>query len=63
MKKRNLTLYILTLVGIVLLVGAIVSLWADKIKTSEAGALLFVGSSLMLLTSLIKKKFIKFDKI
>jgi hypothetical protein len=63
MKKRNLTLYILTLGGIVLLIGAIASLWADKIKTSEAGALLFVGSSLTLLTSLIKKKFIKLDKI
>lgn len=62
MKKRNLPFYILTLGGIFLLIGAIVSLWADKIKTSEPGALLFVGSSLMLLTSLIKKKFIKLDK-
>lgn len=63
MKKINLTFYILTLGGIVLLIGAFASTWADKIKTSEAGALLFVGTSLTLLTSLIKKKFIKFDKI
>ncbi len=63
MKKRNLTFYILTLGGILLLIGAIAIIWADKIKTSEAGALLFIGTSLMLLTSLIKKRFIKFDKI
>ncbi len=62
MKKRNLQFYILTLGGIFLLIGAIVSLWADKIKTSEASALLFVGTSLTFLTSLIKKKFIKLDK-
>ncbi|MBI5745635.1 MAG: hypothetical protein HZA13_01365 [Nitrospirae bacterium] len=62
MKKRNITFYLLTLCGTLLLIGIVLNLWADKIKTSETGALLFVGSSLTLLTSLIKKKFIKLDK-
>lgn len=63
MKKRNITFYLLTLCGTLLLMGIVLKLWEGKIKTSEAGVLLFVGSGLTLLTSLIRKKLIKFNKL